>query len=138
VIDTTVLSIGPARLVRLLRDGLRPEGIHPAPPQEFGPAGVAVPLLDRWSRAVGSVLVSQAEHARAEWLHASIAFAERMPTYEHLKLLKEATFGPSRVAYMVFPIADQHVNIHEYALHLWGKANGAAVLPDFTRGTGSI
>jgi len=72
-----------------------------------------------------------------EWLHASIAHADRMPTYADLKLLHAAVFGDGW-AYQVFAPPSDHVNIHEYALHLFGRLDGQPVLPDFTRGTGSV
>lgn len=40
--------------------------------------------------------------------------------------------------YQVFAPPSDHVNIHNYALHLFGRLNGKPALPDFTDGTGSI
>jgi hypothetical protein len=65
------------------------------------------------------------------WVHASITRKERMPSYEDLKLLHRAVFGDLSWSYQVFAPASQHVNIHEYALHLWGRADGSPALPDF-------
>ena len=79
----------------------------------------------------GSVIVSQAEHDGDEWVHASIAWVDLTPTYKQLKILHESVFGPTRTAYQVFAAASDHVNIHEHALHLWGRADGVAVLPNF-------
>jgi hypothetical protein len=33
----------------------------------------------------------------------------------------------------VFAPPSEHVNIHDHALHLWGRLDGARVLPDFGR-----
>lgn len=79
----------------------------------------------------GSVIVSQAEHDGVEWIHASLAWRDYTPTYDQLKILHESVFGRKRTAYQVFAAASDHVNIHEFALHLWGRADGASVLPDF-------
>jgi hypothetical protein len=38
----------------------------------------------------------------------------------------------------VFAPPTDHVNIHEYALHLFGRLDGTPALPDFTAGSGSI
>jgi hypothetical protein len=41
-------------------------------------------------------------------------------------------------AYEVHAPAKDHVNIHEYARHLWGRKDGKPALPDFTQGMGMI
>jgi len=100
-------------------------------PRQYGPSGVAVTLLTANRVHAGSIIVTQAEHEGADWLHASIAWDDAMPDYEDLTALKLAVFGPHREAYQVFPPASRHVNIHDYALHLWGRADGRNVLPLF-------
>lgn len=54
-----------------------------------------------------------------------------MPTYDDLVMLHRAVFGLDSYAYQVFAPQRQHVNIHNFALHLWGRADGRAVLPEF-------
>lgn len=102
-------------------------------PEPFGPDGWRFVNLDGRS----SVIVSVADHGPDEWIHASIARADEMPSYADLKLLHAAVFG-DRWAYQVFAPPSDHVNIHSYALHLFGRLDGAPALPDFTDGTGSI
>jgi hypothetical protein len=103
--------------------------------QPFGPSGLAV-SFQRRDRQRGSIIITQARHDGTEWLHASIAL-DTMPTYADLVLLHRAVFGRRRYAYQVFAPVDQHVNIHEHALHLFGRADGRPVLPEFSEG-GSI
>lgn len=80
----------------------------------------------------GSIIVSQAPHDDGlEWIHASIAFEHRDPTYRELTLLHAGVFGRKRWSYQCFVPDDRHVNIHEHALHLWGRADGQPSLPDF-------
>lgn len=102
-------------------------------PEPFGPDGWRYVNLDGTS----SVLVTCAEHGGDEWVHASIARPDRMPTYADLKALHAAVFG-NGWAYQVFAPPSDHVNIHEHALHLFGRLDGKPALPDFTEGTGSI
>lgn len=85
------------------------------------------------TRPYGSVIVTQSDlhDDDTEWLHASIARSDRMPNYADLVTLKSATFGDQRECYQVFPAKDQHISIHDQALHLWGRAEGQRVLPDF-------
>ena len=61
-------------------------------------------------------------------IHASIA-RPSMPTYFDLKLLHKAVFPG--FAYQVFAPIKAHVNIAKTALHLWGRADGKAMTPDF-------
>lgn len=65
-----------------------------------------------------------------DWVHASISHRQHMPTYEELALLHTAAFGDG-YAYQVFAPPSAHINIHPYALHLWGRLDGAPGLPDF-------
>lgn len=53
-----------------------------------------------------------------------------MPTYDDLCLLHRAVFKDG-YAYQVFAPPSRHVNIHQYALHLWGRSDGKPVLPEF-------
>lgn len=106
-------------------------------PRPFGVCGFAVVIIGIKARGrsidyepVGTVIVTQADHDDAEWLHASIA-RKHIPDYADLAGLKEATWGPNGYAYQVFPSKAEHVNIHERALHLWGRADGERVLPAF-------
>jgi len=120
-----------AHLVRTLRNA----GYCPRPPLPWGPRGAAVRLVDADGGGhLGSVVASQyREDDGVEWLHASIAWQTWMPTYQDLVTLKKGVFGDRREAYQLFPPAARHVNIHAHALHLWGRADGARVLPDLGR-----
>lgn len=84
----------------------------------------------------GSIIVT-ADHQtqyddHVNWIHASISRGNTMPTYDDLKLLHHAVFGDGW-AYQVFAPAAAHISIHEHALHLFGRADGQRVLPDFGR-----
>jgi hypothetical protein len=85
------------------------------------------------------VIVTCADYPpdNADWVHASMTGADNVPTYHELAALHRAVFGDGW-AYQVFTPTSEHVNIHDRALHLFGRLDGAPALPDFTRGTGSI
>lgn len=104
-----------------------------SPPSPLGPDGWSL----RSRGEPGSVIVTCAEHDGDDWVHASIAWRDRMPTYLELKMLHDAVFAGGW-AYQVFAPGSDHVNIHQHALHLWGRLDGKPALPDFTRGSGSI
>lgn len=92
------------------------------------------PYPEGWSlmsRTLGrSVIVTVGEREGVDWVHASVA-GDDMPTYEHLHLLHEAVFGGG-YAYLCFPPPDRHVNIHPYALHLFGRLDGERAMPEFS------
>jgi ParB family chromosome partitioning protein len=96
------------------------------PPEPHGPDGWTFVARHQPS----SVIVSCAAYQGAEWLHASIAHQDHMPTYEDLVLLHRAVFGDG-YAFQVFAPPSKHVNIHQHALHLWGRRDGSNLLPDF-------
>lgn len=82
----------------------------------------------------GSIIVSQAVYSDdSEWLHASIAYSDNMPRYEDLSHLHLCVFGRKRWAYQVFTPQAAHVNFHRNALHLWGRIDGANMLPVFMK-----
>ena len=64
------------------------------------------------------------------WLHASVSYPDRLPSYGELVMLHRAVFGDG-YAFQVFAPPAKHVSIHPYCLHLWGRDDGANPLPDF-------
>jgi hypothetical protein len=95
-------------------------------PATFGPDGW---ILDNMT-GPGRIIITNAPADDVEWLHASISWADHLPTYEELVSLHRAVW-PNGWAYQVFAPPADHVNIHPYALHLWGRADGSAQLPAF-------
>lgn len=71
------------------------------------------------------------------WIHTSYSRRSRMPTYKDTQFIKKWFIGEDKKAIMVFPKKIEHVNIHEFCLHLWTCLE-ADPLPDFTQGSGSI
>lgn len=122
-------SFEPLRIRRLLGRG------DWSTPVRFGPDGWRFQHLDGDASVI--ITCAPAGEDSADWVHASIARTDRMPSYRDLKLLHAAVFGDGW-AYQVFAPPSDHVNIHEHALHLFGRLDGRPALPDFTDGTGSI
>lgn len=112
-----------------------------SPPERFGPDGWRMLGDDGTS----SIIITCAAHGDAEpieYVHASIAREERLPSYPDLVQLHHAVWGTKGWAYQVFAPKADHVNIHPHALHLWGRLDGEPVLPVFglelANGTRSI
>lgn len=99
------------------------------PPTPHGPDGWR--LTSRAGLPFRSVLVSCANFEGVEWIHASIACEERLPNYSEMYDLHRGVWGDDGYSYEIHPPKDQHVNIHQNALHLWGRADGKPVLPEF-------
>lgn len=71
------------------------------------------------------------------WLHTSFSRRSRIPEYKDIQFIKNVFIGKEKKSIMVFPAEKEHVNIHNYRLHLWTCLE-TDPLPDFTGGTGSI
>ena len=85
-----------------------------------------------------TLIISDGEELDGEyWRHISIAHQERMPKYEELVIAKREFAGSDERGYLIFPPEKDHVNIHEFALHLFCPIEHDP-LPDLTHGTGSI
>lgn len=69
-----------------------------------------------------------------EWLHVSVSRADRLPNWDDLKRVKNVIVGMDRFAYQIFPPASEHVNIHEFCLHLWAPLTGSLPIPNFGAG----
>lgn len=101
-------------------------------PDEFGPDGWT--FVSRVPTDPGRIIVTAWDHDDGHpWIHASISRADRMPDYADLKLLHEAIW-PNGYAYQVFVPPSEHVNIHDQALHLWGRADNTPAFPPFDFG----
>jgi len=105
---------------------------HWRAPVPFGEDGWRMDHKARNGRIIitASELTKVGAPAGQEWLHASISWADALPTYDDMAALHKAVW-PEGYAYQVFAPPSQHVNLHPYALHLWGLADGSPQLPEF-------
>jgi hypothetical protein len=88
-----------------------------------------------WALGVGKGIIVTHDIASdpgTDWLHASIAYREpnRFPSYGDLKMLHHAVWGEGH-AYLLFVPTKEHINITRNVLHLWGRLDGKAALPNF-------
>lgn len=71
-----------------------------------------------------------------EWLHVSVSRKSRVPSYDELTRIKRDFIGDDKKAVLVLPEKKNHVNIHDYCLHLFYSAENP--LPEFSAGLGTI
>lgn len=83
-------------------------------------------------------LSASREQDKRAWLHVSFSFKNKTPAYKEMTHVKAIFIGPNRPAYMVFPRAEDHYNLHEHCLHLWAPLEGVDPLPDFLAAAGAI
>jgi hypothetical protein len=100
-------------------------------PRPFGPDGWVFDHKTRHGRVIVTAAPApDAEDGAPDWWHASIAWRDSLPTYDDLVTLHSAVW-PDGWSYQMFAPPSAHVNIHPNALHLWGKPDGGAELPNF-------
>ena len=91
-----------------------------------------------WSREVHpEAYFGHGGVAERVWLHVSVAHPRRDPTWAEIREIKCMFLGPEAKAIMVLAAESEWVNIHGHCFHLFCPADGD-VLPDFTRGSGSL
>ena len=97
-----------------------------APPRPWGEGW-------KFEASDAMILVTPWREGDDTWLHASMSrFGGVIPSYDDLKMLHAAVW-PDGYAYQRFVPPADHINLTANALHLWGRADGARVLPDFGR-----
>jgi hypothetical protein len=71
------------------------------------------------------------------WVHLSVSYPDRLPTWEDLVYAKELFMGRESRALQVIPPRSEYINLHPYVLHLWSCIDGD-VTPDFRHGENQI
>lgn len=51
--------------------------------------------------------------------HVSISHADRYPTWDEIKAVRERFYAPTEDVMMVLPRVDLYVNLHPNCFHLW-------------------
>ena len=67
------------------------------------------------------------------WLHVSVSRADRLPSWEDLREIKDLFCGRDRLALQILPPEAEYVNWHPFVLHLWVCLGPGRIVPDFRR-----
>jgi hypothetical protein len=61
------------------------------------------------------------------WEHVSASYPNRCPTWDEMCAVKDIFWDPEDVVMQLHPARSQHVNIHDFCLHLWRKTYGEPI-----------
>ena len=115
----------------------QPQAIWQRLPIEQRMGNEAAEYMGAWTYNGLLVIASAGEYDDGlEWLHVSVSRSRRIPSYDDMVLVKKHFIGDAKKAVFVLPEKGNHVNIHDYCLHMFYSAKNP--LPEFSGGTGSI
>ncbi|MGE4340539.1 MAG: hypothetical protein AB7E55_32005 [Pigmentiphaga sp.] len=63
------------------------------------------------------------------WEHVSVSTAIRCPTWDEMAWVKDAFWFPDEVVMQLHVAKDNHVNVHQFCLHLWRPLAAAIPTP---------
>ena len=72
-----------------------------------------------------SVVVSN----EGDWEHVSVSLPHRTPTWKEMCFIKDAFWYPDEAVMQLHPPKEDHINNHEYCLHLWRPLKADIPLP---------
>ena len=91
----------------------------------------AAEYMSAWKHDGLMVFASAGEYDDGrEWLHISVSRKSRIPSYEDMTRVKRDFLGDDKKGVVVLPEKKNHVNIHDYCLHLFYSADNP--LPEFS------
>lgn len=85
----------------------------------------------------GVIISGDREWDGNRWIHFSMSYKNRIPTWPELVRCKEELLGDESLAIQVIPPRSKYVNMNPYVLHFFLPI-GHTPVPDFTRGRGCI
>ena len=92
-----------------------------------------------WRRNDGMKIILSLETKDGhDWIHVSCSFPTQLPRWKDLQQIKDAIIGREAQAVQVLAPASEHVNYHEYCLHLYARLDGSRVVPDFRDAIGLV
>jgi hypothetical protein len=99
-------------------------------------------LIDGWLMRTDTRMTIYASGAvksdGRRWLHLSMSYADRLPSYSEMTATMRAIMGNDAVAihFLALESQSEWINVHEFCLHWWHCVDGSP-LPDFSRGVGA-
>lgn len=76
------------------------------------------------------IVANDASHPAAQgWEHVSVSFPDRTPTWEEMCWVKDQFWEAEETVFQLHPPRSEHVNNHNFCLHLWRNVNAEIALP---------
>lgn len=75
---------------------------------------------------VGKVVLQVIASDGYGWEHVSASLGTRCPTWEEMSALKNIFWSEDDLVVQFHPPTSEHVNIHNFCLHLWRKIGSNA------------
>lgn len=63
------------------------------------------------------------------WEHVSISICDRCPRWEEMAYVKDLFWSSTETVVQFHPPKGQHINYHDFTLHLWRPMEGEIALP---------
>lgn len=115
----------------------KPQAIYKELPLANAMGAEAAQYMRAWEYNGLFIIASAGEYDDGrEWLHVSVSRKSRVPSYDEITRVKRDFFGDDKKAVLVLPEKKNHVNIHDFCLHLFYSAENP--LPEFSAGRGTI
>jgi len=65
----------------------------------------------------------------APWEHVSVSLPDRCPTWEEMDAVKRLFWDDSETVVQFHVARSEHINMHDYCLHLWRRSDGRIPQP---------
>lgn len=75
-----------------------------------------------WRHAPTGFIVSAGVEDTDRWgalLHASMSYHDRDPSWEDIKMVREALFPMDMDTAMILPRISDYINVHSHCFHIW-------------------
>lgn len=76
-----------------------------------------------------AIMANGANEFSDGWEHVSVSLPNRCPTWEEMCMIKDLFFEPEELVVQYHPPASDHINNHNYCLHLWRNAEKEIPMP---------
>ena len=72
---------------------------------------------------------SGSAHEEIPWEHVSVSLKNRCPNWQEMCFIKDLFWAPDEVVMQLHVAAQNHINVHNFCLHLWRPLKADIPLP---------
>jgi hypothetical protein len=85
-----------------------------------------IPSPLKKSKGARLAVIATTEHG---WDHVSVSLPNRCPTWSEMDFIKRLFFKNNEVAFQLHPATSNHINVHNFCLHIWRPQDVDIPLP---------